>query len=342
MALNPQLRSPKEQPLFLLGVIVSSVIWLALTVGTLGLGLLYAGLVALFVLVAHALYLAHVKGNGIRLSAQQLPELYARCEATARKLGLSKMPAVYLVQSNGVLNAFATKLLSRQFVVMNSALVDGCDDPAQLDFVIGHELGHLAAGHLAWNAFLAPFKILPWVGPAYSRACEYTCDRCGYSVTGALEPSARALVVLAGGGKKAGEVNLQAFMDQRLETGGFFMAIYELVSSHPFLCKRVAALEELRAPGSVRAVGRNPFAYPFAPLLGIGAGGASSMALLMVAWMGILAAIAIPNFIKYQQRSKALAAALSTPPPATRALSDSADDPVLDKADPSANPQVAP
>src|SRR5439155_21002441 len=117
------------------------------------------------------LFLAHVRGNGVRLSDRQLPELYARCKAIGGKLGLEQTPEVYLLQSGGLLNAFATRLLSRRYVILFSALVDGCQEPAQLDFVIGHEMAHLAAGHLTWNVFLLPFRILPWAGPAYSRAC---------------------------------------------------------------------------------------------------------------------------------------------------------------------------
>jgi hypothetical protein len=317
-------------------------------VGTLGIGLIYAGMTAGMVLIAHALHLAHVRGNGVRLSEQQLPELYARCRAAATKLGLQETPDVYLLQSGGILNAFATKLLSRKYVIIYSSLVDGCQDPRQLDFVIGHELGHLAAGHLAWNAFLAPFHLLPWFGPAYSRAREYTCDRCGWDVVGDLEQSMRALTVLAGGGKLTGQVNLGAFMDQRGETGGFFMAIYELVSTHPFLCKRVAALKELSAPGQLKPVSRNFFAYPFAPVFGVAVGGASSMALLMVLYIGVVAAIAIPNFMKYQARSRSALTLLKDRQEQERALDTLQDplDPAVDDEplpDPSAPPsQVQP
>jgi Zn-dependent protease with chaperone function len=303
MKLAAALRSPKEQPLFVLGVVFSGVVWAVLTLATLGFGLVYTLFIAAFVLIAHALFLAHVKGNGVRVSERQLPELHARVKQAAAKLGMLEVPEVYLLQHGGLLNAFATKLLSRKFVIILSDLADQCEDPRQLDFIIGHELGHFAGGHLAWNAFLAPYRILPWFGPAYSRACEYTCDRCGHAVTGDFEASKRALVVLAAGGKHAGRVNLDAFIEQQAETGGFWMAIYELVSSHPYLCKRVAELKNLEVPGSVQMAARNPFSYPFAPFFGglaISGGGAAG-ALMVVAMMGVLAAIAIPKFMKYRE-----------------------------------------
>jgi Zn-dependent protease with chaperone function len=296
VALEPKLLSPKEPPLFILGVILSGLFWIALTVGTLGIGFVYAAFVLGFVLVAHAVFLAVVRGNGVRVGPDQLPDLHRRLVAGSARLGLPKPPELYVLQSGGLLNAFATKLLSRRFVILYSSLADSCHDPRQLDFVLGHELGHLAAGHLAWNGFLLPFRLLPWVGSAYSRAREYTGDRCGLAVVEELEPAMRGLVVLAAGGKYAGEVNLTAFAAQREETGRFWMATTELMSSHPFLCKRVAALQEVVHPGTVRPVPRTPLAYPLAPLLGMTAPGSSSAFLLIVLYLGVLVAFAAKGF----------------------------------------------
>lgn len=261
-------------------------------------GLFYVGVIVVAILFAHALYLAYIKGNALRVSEVQLPEIYERAKVAAQKLGLGQVPEIYVLQHGGMLNAFATRLLSRHYVILLSDLVDGCQDPRQLDFIIGHEMTHLAAGHLSWNFVLAPFRILPWVGPAYSRACEYTCDRGGHFVAGDVEQSKRALVVLAAGGKLAQRANLDAFMGQGNEAGGFWMAIHELVSSHPFLCKRVAAVQEFAQPGTAKPAGRNPFAYLFAPVLGASVGGgAGAIVAMMVIWVGLGAAIAVPMVI---------------------------------------------
>lgn len=327
MAFDPRLRSPKEQPLFVIGVVLSSLVWLVMIVSI--IGLLYGGLVFVGVLMAHALYLAHVRGNGVRVSEQQLPGLYERVRLASSRLGLDTVPDVYVMQAGGTLNAFATKLFSRRFVVIYSDLVDNCHDVRHLDFVVGHEIAHLAAGHLRWNAFLLPFHLVPWLGAAYSRAREYTCDRGGHYVTGDLEASMRGLCVLAAGGKLTAQMNLQAFVDQRHETGGFWMSIYELVASHPYLCKRVAALVELERPGTVQPVPRSVAGTVLAPMLGVAAGGPYAIAVIIVFYMGIIAAAAIPSFIKAQEEAKAAAATVAAQ------AADDADDyaPVADDAD---------
>jgi len=271
VALDKRLLSPKEPPLFILGVVVSALCWTSLTVFTLGLGLLYALLMVGFMLVAHAVFLAAVRGNGVRVGPDQLPDLHRRLAAASQRLGLERPPELYLM--------------------------------------LGHELGHLAAGHLTWNAFLLPFRLVPWLGSAYSRAREYTGDRSGLAVVEELEPAMRGLVVLAAGGRYAGEVNLAAFAEQRAESGRFWMATTELMSSHPFLCKRVAALQELVHPGTVTPVPRTPLAYPLAPILGMTAPGSTGIALLVLVYLGVVFAFAAKSF-----QSRLAAAGGQTPP----------------------------
>jgi len=303
MALDPRFRSPREQPLFVAGVIFSTLAWLVVVISLVGLA--YALLGGLLLAAGQALFLAQVRANGVRVDERQLPELHARARAAAAQLGLAALPELYVVQGGGLLNAFATKLFSRRYVILLSDLVDHCQDPRQLDFVVAHELGHFAAGHLAWHLFLLPYRLVPWLGAAWSRACEYTCDRCGLAGAGDLEQAQRGLVVLAAGGRVAAQVDLGAFASQRLGTGGFWSTVLELSSSHPFLCKRVAALQALTNPAVAADVPRSTPGLLLAPLLGaLGGGSGAAPLLVVVALAGLLAAVAIPNFVKYQLRTK--------------------------------------
>src|SRR3954467_8398758 len=248
------LRTPRERTLFTISAIFSSIVWLALLVSI--VGIVCGALVGLLALVVHCLFMAHVIGNGVRVGPRQLPDLMRRIEAAAHKLGMDRIPEAYVLQAGGLLNAFATKLLSRRFIIIFSDLLEACDSdepaggPNELDFVIGHELGHLAAGHLAMRLFLLPARLFPLLGAAYSRACEYTCDRCGTAGVGDVTVASRALAILAAGPRAARRMDLDAYVEQRRETRGFWMGIYELNTTHPFLSKRVAALRNWENQGT--------------------------------------------------------------------------------------------
>src|SRR5207253_212042 len=70
--------------------------------------------------VVHGLLIGHLKGNAVRISERQFPEVHRMAGELAREMELDPVPAVYVLQSGGVLNAFATKFLGRSFVVVNS------------------------------------------------------------------------------------------------------------------------------------------------------------------------------------------------------------------------------
>jgi Zn-dependent protease with chaperone function len=289
------------------------------------LGVFYGLFFGVIIFVTHALMIAHIRGNGVKLSTEQLPEIYEKVVAAAQKFELARIPDAYVLQAGGALNAFATKFIGRNFIVIYADLLDACsDDGKEAEMIIGHEIGHLALGHLKWLFFLAPARILPWIGAAYSRACEYSCDRCGFKQTGELKGACAGLAILAAGGRLARKMNLKAFVAQVRELSGFWPSVYELTSSHPYLAKRVAALINWKKPGAVPVPGRNPLSYPLAPFLGFGGGGAAAAPMMMIAMIGIMAAIAIPQFQHYRARAKAHAAAAIPPDASTMNAADNA------------------
>jgi hypothetical protein len=109
--------------------------------------------------------------------------------------------------------------------------------------VIGHEIGHHRAGHLDLALLLAPGRLLPFLGSAYSRACEHTCDRWGSALCGEPAGALRGLAILAAGGKFGPRVNLSAFVAQRASLDTGWMTIGRWLSNYPPLSARVAALE---------------------------------------------------------------------------------------------------
>ena len=84
---------------------------------------------------------------------------------------------------------------------------------------------------------------VPFLGEAYLRACEYTCDRYATYYVGNIEASKEALSILAIGKKLSSKMNQEAFVDQISEESGFFPWLSEKLSSHPDLPKRINALD---------------------------------------------------------------------------------------------------
>ncbi|TKT80304.1 M48 family metallopeptidase [Aquamicrobium sp. LC103] len=236
-------RWPSEIPLRVAIILTSIALWLLIIVGTFGLGLIYVVLIAAFLFFVQVGFIAHLRGSAIRLGPDQFPEIHQRVVEFARRAGMKKEPEAYIMQADGALNAFATKFFRGQIVVLYADLLEACgDDQAARDMIIGHEIGHLRCGHLDWFILTAPGRIIPFLGSAYSRACEYTCDRWGVALSGGGEDARRGLVVLAAGGAHKNKVNVGAYVRQQenLDTG--WMTLARWLSTYPPLSARVAAI----------------------------------------------------------------------------------------------------
>jgi Zn-dependent protease with chaperone function len=243
-----QLVNPRERFLYATMVVVSLLFYAGLVFAGLsspqvGATILFYG-VLLFLLgmFAHGLALGRVRGNAVRVSERQLPLLHRLATAHARRLGLPRVPDVYLMESGGLLNAFATRFLGRDFIVVHSdvlelALAQG---EAAVGFIMGHEMAHVWRGHLKHRWLTTPGRLFPYLGAAYSRACEYTCDRVGAfcQPDGAIA----GLLVLAAGKRLHAHVDVREYAAQAVSDQGFWIRRAELMSSHPLLTKRVAAL----------------------------------------------------------------------------------------------------
>ncbi len=57
--------------------------------------------------------------------------------------------ALYVLQSGGILNAFAARHAGRSFVVVYSDFMDVLGaDWREMKFILGHEIGHLRSRHV--------------------------------------------------------------------------------------------------------------------------------------------------------------------------------------------------
>src|SRR5688500_18719366 len=235
-------RWPTERPLFALSLIVSIILWFLAVISI--FGIIYAAIFGLVFFLMHLGFVAHVRGSAVRLSHEQFPELHERVARMAVRLGMIRVPETYVMQAGGALNAFATRFIGANIVVLYSDLLEACgDDEAARDMIIAHELGHIQAGHLAWHWVLLPSALVPFLGTALSRAREYTCDRFGLAGAGDKDGALVGLSILAAGAKFGPKVNRVALVAQRASLNNGWMTLGEWLSTHPPLSKRLAALE---------------------------------------------------------------------------------------------------
>lgn len=292
----------RETALFVISALLSLIIWSALLIGTFGALLIYLAFAYLIYLFVQSAFISHIKGTGVKLSPRQFPDLFERLLECCKTLDLESVPDAYILNADGLLNALATKFLRKHYVVLYSDVVDALQKkPASLSFYIGHELGHITRAHLRWSSFLWPSSIFPLLGAAYSRAREYTCDRHGMACCENGTEAAYGLAVLAAGTQQWEKLNIEDYAAQSRETGGFWMSLHELTGTYPWLCKRMEQIRTLGNRTEPQYPRRNFFSWllaVFIPNVGVGGGGGASF-LIIVAIIGVMAAVALPAFQDY-------------------------------------------
>ncbi|WP_019154907.1 M48 family metallopeptidase [Robertmurraya massiliosenegalensis] len=214
------------------------------------IGLLVIAFILFLSLVLHGLYIGGIRRNGVKLSEEQFPELYEKALIVAKDMGLSKIPDLYVVESEGMLNAFATRFFQKDMVVLYSGIFDLIEKEGEKEvlFVLAHEFAHLKRKHVLISIFILPAMWIPFLGNAYLRACEYTCDRYATYYIQSLDASINALLMLAIGKELYSKVNHEVYMKQLQTESGFFVWLSEKLSTHPHLPKRIYELSTCYSP----------------------------------------------------------------------------------------------
>lgn len=196
--------------------------------------------------------------SSISVTETNFPRLNRIVNECAAQL---KIPRPYVVVTNQLfgLNAMTFGSDEEPYIAVTSLLEKIMSD-IKMRFVIGHECGHIAMGHVIYHTAAKTMgqfsQVIPLIGPAvyrsisyplnaWSRRSEITADRAGLLCCGDLEQAKRTLLQLESAFTPAETLNLEGYIancDRFLEKG-FLRKIGEYKANHPLIPKRIRALE---------------------------------------------------------------------------------------------------
>ncbi|KRE35197.1 M48 family metallopeptidase [Paenibacillus sp. Soil522] len=242
--LDPSLIHKKEDRYFALALIFSIFVYIGLFLSIIFIFII--PVLFLLPLFAQAIILASIRTNGVRITPQQFPEVFAIAQEQCARMGFAVVPDIYVMESSGILNAFASRFFGRNMVVLYSDLFEMIQTGGEkeLSFVIAHELAHIKRNHLTKRLLIIPALWFPFIGEAYSRACEYTCDRMAAYFIDDAEAAMNGLTVLAIGKTLYKHVDREQYLLQSSYEKGFFVWLAEKLSTHPPLPKRIHAIQQ--------------------------------------------------------------------------------------------------
>jgi len=190
-------------------------------------------------------------GTSIKVSDQQFPRAYQALHKAARILGV-EVPAMYAAPADSRIAAQTLGTDDDPYVVVNSALIDRLDD-TELLAVIGNELGHVQNNHVVYTTALHylthdSVMFVRWIVQpaiialqAWSRRAEISCDRAALICTRDLHASLSAIVKMSLG--VDAQVNIDEYLAHLPDTRKGIGRVAEMFRSHPYLPKRVQALQ---------------------------------------------------------------------------------------------------
>lgn len=197
-------------------------------------------------------FFAYYRSMSLRITERNFPEVYELIDSYSKRLGI-KTPKAYVMQQNGVLNAFSTFIFRKQWIMIHAELFEVAyrehKDMDALGFVIAHELAHIYYGHstLHYNLPIWFSRVVPLFSDIASRTREYSCDRLAQRLTG--NDGIDAMLTLVVDRHLYKLVDKEDYIEQMREQKGFFIWIVNLFADHPVMCRRIPALVQGRGSG---------------------------------------------------------------------------------------------
>ena len=185
--------------------------------------------------------------KGQQVTPQTAPEIISLQQENASRLQVEPVN-VFIVPSNQ-LNAYTFGMDSPKAIVLYSSLFKIMDRD-EIQFILGHEMGHVKLGHTWLNTLVGGMAGIPSpMGAAvimelafrwWNRACEYSADRAGVLACGKPNKAISALVKLEAGSAALTQAGMQnAIQTIESEDDDILNNLEELIASHPMIAKRI-------------------------------------------------------------------------------------------------------
>jgi len=188
--------------------------------------------------------------NALRITHQNAPGLLELSRVCAMRLQVE--PVNFFVVHGQVLNAYTFGLTSPKAIVLYENLIRLMDQQ-ELQFIIGHEMGHVKLGHTWLNslvggmagipASLSASAILILALRSWNRACEFSADRAGMLACGNPSKAISALIKLETGSSSNSSLGSTI---QKLETqdDDLLNNLSELLATHPIIIRRIKQIQK--------------------------------------------------------------------------------------------------
>lgn len=196
--------------------------------------------------------------TSLKVNEKTNPDLYNNIVLCSQKLNI---PVPYTVVSSSVsgINAQTAGTDAFAYIAVSSLLTVLLSTEEQL-FVLGHECGHIALGHVVYHTALGTLgtlgNLVPIVGDliaktiqfplnAWSRRSEISADRAGLICCGNIITAKKALLKLEAGFMNIDQVNIDEYLQnsKTFRRSNSLGKLTEIFQSHPIIPKRIEALE---------------------------------------------------------------------------------------------------
>jgi Zn-dependent protease with chaperone function len=199
--------------------------------------------------------------RAIKASPQTTPGMVDLISESKRRLQVDAVDI--FIASNRSLNAYTFGMSTPKAIVLHDSLFRVMDRD-EIQFILGHEMGHVVLGHTWLNSLIggmagipAPYTasfLLVFIFRWWNRACEYSADRAGLLACNQPAKAVTALVKLESGGRIASQDLEHAFQRIQNEDDDPLSSLVELTATHPMIIKRIEQIRKYASSNEYRRI----------------------------------------------------------------------------------------